>query len=96
MKKIVTAAVLTLALIPAAVVAQTVIRIAPPPPVVERPGPVPGPRYVWIGGYYRWNGHSYVWVHGHYIIAPHAGAVWVPAHYVARPGGYVYVAGHWR
>jgi hypothetical protein len=96
MKRIPVVIAFTLMLIPAAVMAQTVIRVAPPPVVVERPGPVPGPRYVWIPGYQRWNGHGYVWVRGHYVVAPHPGAVWIPATYVARSGGYIFIAGHWR
>ena len=37
--------------------AQTVIRIAPPPPVrVGVVGAAPAPGYVWVGGYQRWNG----------------------------------------
>jgi hypothetical protein len=96
MKKILATVLLTLTLFPAAALAQTVIVVRPPPPIVERPGPVPGPRYVWIPGYQRWNGRSYVWVRGHYVIPPRAGAVWVPPRYAQRPGGYVFVAGHWR
>ncbi|MGD0416638.1 MAG: hypothetical protein ABSA80_14865 [Terriglobales bacterium] len=39
--------------------AQTVIRIAPPPPVrVGVVGVAPGPGYVWVGGYQRWNGNG--------------------------------------
>lgn len=96
MKRSLAVALLALTLFPAAALAQAVIVVAPPPPIVERPGPLPGARYVWIPGYQRWNGHAYVWVRGHYVIAPHPGAVWVPAHYVHRPGGYVFIAGHWR
>ncbi len=96
MKGIFATVLLTLTLFPAAALGQAVIRVGPPPPVVERPGPAPGPRYVWIPGYQRWNGSRYIWVHGHYVIAPRPGAVWVPAHYVHRSGGYIFVAGHWR
>jgi hypothetical protein len=92
MKRILAIVFSAFTLFPALALAQTVIRVGPPPPIVERPGPVPGPRYVWVPGYQRWNGKSYLWVRGHYVIPPRAGAVWVPAHYVHRPGGYIFVA----
>lgn len=96
MKRALATLVLTLTLFPAASLAQTVIQIAPPPPIVERHGPPPGPRYVWVAGYQRWNGRRYVWVPGHFVIPPRAGVVWVAPHYVRRGGGYVFIAGHWR
>jgi hypothetical protein len=77
--------------------AQVVVRIGPPPPVRREVIPVsPGPRYVWTGGYYRFNGRAYVWVPGHYVIPPGRYTVWVPGHWVARQGGYIWIAGHWR
>lgn len=77
-------------------VAQTVVRIAPPPPPREVVPVAPGPRYVWVSGYYRYKGHAYVWVPGHYVVPPHHHGVWVPGHWVPRHGGYVWVAGYWR
>jgi hypothetical protein len=96
MKRILAIGLLILTLFSTAALAQAVIRVGPPPPIVERPGPRPSARYVWIPGYYRWNGNRYIWVGGHYVIAPRPGAVWVPPYYAHRPGGYVFVAGHWR
>ena len=77
--------------------AVVVVRVAPPPPPsMAVVGVAPGPRYVWIPGYQRWNGHGYVWVAGRWMIPPRAGVVWVPAHWAPRSGGYVFVAGRWR
>ena len=76
--------------------AQAVIRVGPPPPVVERPGPAPHAGYVWIGGYHRWNGTSYVWTPGRWAEPPRAHAVWVPGRWQHRGGGYVWVEGRWR
>ena len=56
----------------------------------------PGARYVWVPGYYRYNGHAYVWVPGRYAIPPSHYRVWVPGRWVLRNGGYVWVAGYWR
>ena len=47
--------------------AQTVIRVAPPPPRREVVAVSPGPRYVWTDGYYRWNHGAYVWAPGRYV-----------------------------
>jgi hypothetical protein len=45
--------------------AQIVVRIGPPAPIVERPGPAPRPGMVWIGGFHHWDGQRYVWTAGH-------------------------------
>ena len=76
--------------------ARFVVRIGPPPIVVETPGPPPAPAYVWTPGYYVWNGVAYVWVPGRWVPAPWPGARWVPPHWVHRHGGWVFIEGHWR
>jgi len=95
-KKFALAALLALTLLPAASYAQVVIRVGPPPVIVERPGPPPERGFIWIGGYHRWDGARYVWVPGHYERPPHPGARWVGHRYVRRGGGWVFVEGHWR
>jgi hypothetical protein len=79
--------------------AQMVVRIGPPPPppvevVPMRPMAHPG--WVWVRGYNRWDGRAYVWVPGHYVEPPRPRAYWVPARWVRRPGGWVFLEGHWR
>lgn len=96
MKKIALSVLLALAMIPAASYAQVAIRIGPPAPVVENPGPPPRAGFVWIGGYHRWDGDHYVWVHGHWGRPPRAGAVWIPAHWAHRHGRWIMIEGHWR
>jgi hypothetical protein len=76
--------------------AQVVVRVGPPPAVVERPGPPLHPGWVWIPGYYRWNGHRYLWVPGRWVNPPRPHAYWVPGRWVARGGGYTWIAGYWR
>ncbi len=76
--------------------AQVVVRIAPPPPIVEHYGPRPHPGYVWVGGYHRWDGARYVWVPGSWAAPPRPYAHWVPGRWAHRPGGYVWIEGHWR
>jgi hypothetical protein len=76
--------------------AQVIVRGAPPPVIVERPGPALHAGWVWVPGYYRWNGRRYVWVGGYWTKPPRPRAIWVPGRWVPRGGGYVWVNGYWR
>jgi hypothetical protein len=76
--------------------AQVVIRVGPPPPIVEHYGPRPHPGYVWVGGYHRWDGARYNWTPGYWAAPPRPHAYWVPGRYEHRRGGYVFIEGHWR
>ena len=96
MKKFALAVLFALTLCPAASFAQVVIRIGPPPPVVEQRSAPPERGFVWIDGYHRWEGDHYVWVPGAYAEPPHPHARWVAGHWDHRGGEYVWVAGHWR
>jgi hypothetical protein len=78
---------------PTGVFAQTYVQINPPAAVVETVPAKPGPGYVWVPGYYRWNGVRYVWVPGHWVL--HEGA-WCAGHWVHVAGrGWHWVAGRW-
>jgi hypothetical protein len=72
------------------------LRVGPPAPIVEVRAVAPGPRYVWIDGYHRWNGRGYAWVPGRWAVPPRPRAVWVPARYAHERHGWYFVAGHWR
>jgi hypothetical protein len=72
------------------------VRVAPPPPVAERPTPPPGKGYIWIPGYQRWDGRAYHWAEGKWALPPRPHAYWVPGRWEKRPGGWVWVPGHWR
>ena len=96
MKKIALALLLALTLLPAAALAQVVIRIGPPAPIHERQGPPPERGFVWIAGYHRYQGGQYVWTPGHWARPPYPGAHWVAHRWEHRHGGYVLVEGHWR
>jgi len=56
----------------------------------------PGSDYVFIEGYYNWDGARYQWVPSAWVRAPQPSAVWLPAHWQPTTGGYVWVAGSWR
>ena len=75
---------------------EVVVRVHPPRAVVETRGVAPGPGYVWVSGYHRWDGNAYVWTPGRWDRPPHAHARWVAHRWVHRNGGYVLVEGHWR
>ena len=95
-KKTILAALLALTFLPAASYAQVVIRVGPPPVIVEHPGPAPGAGFIWIGGFHRWDGARYVWVPGHYERPPHPGARWVAHRWVHRGDHWEMREGHWR
>jgi hypothetical protein len=82
--------------LPARAAARVYVRVGPPAPVVEVRAGAPGPRYVWVDGYHRWDGRAYVWVPGRWAIPPRARAAWVPGHWVHASRGYYFVDGHWR
>jgi hypothetical protein len=95
-KKIALTLLLALCMAPAASMAQVVVRIGPPAPIVERRPPPPARGFVWIDGYHRWDGAHYVWVGGRWDRPPHPGAHWVAHRWVHRHGGWVMIEGHWR
>jgi hypothetical protein len=95
-KKTFLAGLLALFLTPAIAMAQIIVRIAPPAPIVEVHDHPPHEGRVWIDGYHRWDGHRYVWVHGHWARPPHRGAVWVAHRWEQRGNGWVLIQGHWQ
>ena len=95
-KKIALAVLFALTFCPVASMAQVVIRVGPPAPVYEHPGPPPERGYVWVNGYHQYQGDHYVWVGGHWAEPPYGGAHWVEGHWRPSPRGYVWVEGHWR
>ena len=70
MKKIALAALLALALLPAASFAQVYVNIRPPEPVHEIIGHLPHRGWVWQPGYHAWDGHRYAWHAGVWADAP--------------------------
>jgi hypothetical protein len=72
------------------------VRVGPPAPVVEVRTVAPGPRHVWVPGYYRGNGRVYVWSRGAWVVPPRPRAVWVAPRWDHARRGWLFVAGHWR
>lgn len=66
----------------------------PPPAVLVEPVPPARKGYVWIPGYWRWNGVSHVWVKGHWAGARH-GYHYVPEAWANVNGRWVFHPGYW-
>ncbi len=68
---------------------------APPPlPVYAQPA-IPAPGYMWVPGYWAWNGADYYWVPGTWVLPPRVGLLWTPAWWGWAGGAYVWHAGYW-
>jgi len=72
------------------------VRVGPPAPIVEARVIAPGPGYVWLPGYYAWDGRTYAWVGGRWERPIRPRAAWVPGHWVRERRGWYFVEGHWR
>ena len=68
---------------------------APPAPYDEQIGPPPGPGYVWVDGYWWWDGAQWAWAPGRWQRPPSRGYVWVRSGWVNRGGRYVFYRGGW-
>ena len=71
--------------------------IAPPPlPAYSQPA-IPGPGYMWIPGYWGWNGAGYYWVPGYWALPPAAGLLWTPGYWAwsDTDHDYVFHSGYW-
>ncbi|MEQ1884868.1 MAG: hypothetical protein ABL967_07385 [Bryobacteraceae bacterium] len=65
---------------------------APPAPRAIGVRPVaPGPRHVWVDGYWYPSGNRYLWRSGYWAAAPYRGSYWV----APRWDRGMYFAGYW-
>ncbi len=65
-------------------------------PVYVQP-PCPGPRFIWIPGYWAWSagGEYYYWVPGTWVFAPQPGLLWTPGYWGWWDGFYRWHPGYW-
>ena len=71
------------------------VGVAPPPlPVYVQP-PIPAPGYLWVPGYWAWDGDGYYWVPGTWVLPPYVGALWTPGYWGWGGGVYVFHRGYW-
>ena len=73
-----------------------VVRFGPPKPRAEVVGVAPTADYVWVGGYYRWDGSDYFWVPGRWQPAPRPHAKWKPGYWRETKTGWYWVPGKWK
>ena len=72
------------------------VRSGPPPLRSEAVIVSPGPGYIWVPGYYRYDGGGYLWVGGRWDRPPRGRGRWVPSHWERDRRGWYFVEGHWR
>ena len=70
--------------------------VGPPPPFREPRPNQPSPAYVWLDGYWDWDGARFFWQPGRWVVAPQ-GQVW-EAHRWAHSSkhGWILIGGQWR
>jgi hypothetical protein len=66
-----------------------------PEPYYEEVPAAPSYGYVWIDGYWNWDGYRWGWWRGHWE-APRANYVYVQPYYNWNSGRYTYMPGHWQ
>jgi hypothetical protein len=70
---------------------------APPVlPVYSQP-PIPGLGYIWIPGYWAWDGTEFYWVPGYWELPPAADLLWTPGYWGWNDvdNDYAYYSGYW-
>jgi hypothetical protein len=72
------------------------VETGPPAPIVEAVVVSPGPEFVWVPGYYRWDGGAYLWMAGRWERPPHGQRRWVPGSWDHSKRGWRYREGRWR
>ncbi len=75
---------------------SVVVEQAPPAPRLEVVPLSPGPRYVWVPGYWSYRYGHWYWVGGTWVMRPHATAVWVGGYWARHGRSYIWISGHWR
>ena len=75
--------------------ASVVADSEPPAPLEEPEGSPPAPGYVYVNGYWDWNGDQWTWAPGQWL-EPQVGWEYVPPAYYDDGDGCLYVHGHWQ
>ena len=91
------AALLFVALTPASSLAYIGISVgfAPPAiPIYTQPY-APAGGYLWVPGYWAFNGFDYYWVPGYWAFPPRVGFYWTPGYWGYDGGRYFFNDGYW-
>ena len=67
----------------------------PPAMRYERRSVSPGQGYVYVKGFWNWDGGRWQWVPGRWDRPAIADGYWIPARYVRTSRGTIYEPGHW-
>jgi|GEM_PF-1932015 len=70
------------------------IAVAPPAVIVEAVPP-PRPGFIWIGGYWGWEGRRHVWIPGRWAVE-RPGYIWVRGNWTPRGRGWRFEEGRWE
>lgn len=82
---------------PSSAQVRVLVSFGPPAlPVYEQPF-CPGDDYIWIPGYWAWDGDydDYYWVPGTWVLAPEPGLYWTPGYWAWGGDGFVFYDGYW-
>ncbi len=72
------------------------VTVAPPPMRAEQQTPMPGPGYMWVAGYWNWNGSQYAWTPGQWQAPPQQGQVWEAPQWRQYGDRWRFGRGGWR
>ncbi len=67
----------------------------PPPPIRYEPVPPPRPAYIWLQGYWGWDGHAHVWIPGRWE-RERPGYVYAQPQWIEGPRGWEFRPGGWK
>jgi len=71
------------------------VRVGPPLlPVYTQPL-CPADGYMWVPGYWAYNGQDYFWVPGAWVLPPQLGLLWTPGYWGLNGGSYGWNSGYW-
>ena len=71
------------------------VRIAPPELLVYEQPICPGDGYLWMPGYWAWDGNDYYWVPGTWVMPPQVGFLWTPGYWGWGDNGFFFNDGFW-
>ncbi len=76
--------------------AEIYSELPPPDDQVEVVGVAPGPGYIWLNGYWGWEGGRYAWHAGRWETPPEPHAVYEHERWEKRGTRYYFHRGGWR
>jgi len=82
-----------------AVITSEIIMVkdaVPPPRGDETPPDSPSKEYIWVPGYWKYEGGEYVWEAANWVKPPPSMTTWVPPTAEKRGDGYAFTPGHWQ